>query len=178
MYIVLKLGVENSHLMQCPRTFPQPGTVLYIQCVSVDSTSFVIYPELEATEVRFPALKRYLCSFYFRIDNQTGRIQWNTLYKQVTRSDVLPDYTCKEDRLEWISPLYIFNPARLIYSSSIIVEKLRGFLSRPPGRAALCKTRGGLSRVIASILSFGCARKLHSTSGGGIIYFQCGQLSI
>ena len=48
---------------------------LCIQCVSVDSTSFVIYPELEATEVRFSALKRYLCSFYFRIDNETGRIQ-------------------------------------------------------------------------------------------------------
>ena len=47
----------------------------YIQCVSVDSTSFVIYPELEATEVRFSALKRYLCSFCFRIDNETGRIQ-------------------------------------------------------------------------------------------------------
>ena len=46
-----------------------------IQCVSVDSTSFVIYPELEATEVKFSALKRYLCSFYFRIDNETGRIQ-------------------------------------------------------------------------------------------------------
>ena len=46
-----------------------------IQCVSVDSASFVIYPELEATEVRFSALKRYLCSFYFRIDNETGRIQ-------------------------------------------------------------------------------------------------------
>ena len=52
-----------------------------IQCVSVDSTSFVIYPELEATGVRFTALKRYLCSFYFRIDNETGGIQWNTLYK-------------------------------------------------------------------------------------------------
>ena len=51
-----------------------------IQCVSMDSTSFVIYPELEATEVRFSALKRYLCSFYFRRDNETGRIQWNTLY--------------------------------------------------------------------------------------------------
>ena len=46
-----------------------------IQCVSLGSTSFVIYPELEATEVRFSALKRYLCSFYFRIDNETGRIQ-------------------------------------------------------------------------------------------------------
>ena len=35
----------------------------------MDSTSFVIYPELEATEleVRFSALKRYLCSFYFSI---------------------------------------------------------------------------------------------------------------
>ena len=49
--------------------------VTTIQCVSVDSTSFVIYPELEATEVRFSALKRYLCSFYFRIDNETGHIQ-------------------------------------------------------------------------------------------------------
>ena len=46
-----------------------------VQCVSVDSTSLVIYPELEATEVRFPALKRYLCNFYFGIDNETGRIQ-------------------------------------------------------------------------------------------------------
>ena len=46
----------------------------------MDSTSFVIYPELEATEVRFSALKRYLCSFYFRIDNETGGIHRNTLY--------------------------------------------------------------------------------------------------
>ena len=51
-----------------------------IQCVSLDSTSFVIYPELEATEVWFWALKRCLCGFYFRIDNETGGIQWNTLY--------------------------------------------------------------------------------------------------
>ena len=48
---------------------------LSIQCVSVDSASFVIYPYLEATEVRFSALKRYLCSFNFRIDNETGGIQ-------------------------------------------------------------------------------------------------------
>ena len=53
----------------------QDKTAIHIQCVSVDSTSFVIYPELEATEGRFSALKRYLCSFYFRIDNETGRIQ-------------------------------------------------------------------------------------------------------
>ena len=51
-----------------------------IQCVSVDSASFVIYPETKATEVSLSALKRYLCSFYFRIDNETGEIQRNTLY--------------------------------------------------------------------------------------------------
>ena len=45
------------------------GTSEGIQCVTLDSASFVIYPELEATEARFSALKRYLCSFYFRIDN-------------------------------------------------------------------------------------------------------------
>ena len=45
----------------------------------MDSTSFVIYPELEATEVRFSALKLYLCSFYFRIDNETGRIDTDTI---------------------------------------------------------------------------------------------------
>ena len=55
------------------KTFDSVG--IYIQCVSVDSTSFVIYPELEATEVAFSALIRYLCSFYFRIDNETGGIQ-------------------------------------------------------------------------------------------------------
>ena len=54
----------------------------------MDSTSFVIYPELEATEVRLLALKRYLCSFYFRIDNETGRIQWNTLYSSVGMSSL------------------------------------------------------------------------------------------
>ena len=53
---------------------------LDIQCVSVDSTSFVIYPELEATEVRFSALNRCFCSFYFRIDNETGGNHRNTLY--------------------------------------------------------------------------------------------------
>ena len=46
-----------------------------IQCVSVDSASLIIYPEIKATEVAFSALKRYLCSFFFRIDNETGRIQ-------------------------------------------------------------------------------------------------------
>ena len=51
-----------------------------IQCVSLDSTSFIIYPEIKATEVSFSALKRYLCSFYFRIDNETGGIHRNTLY--------------------------------------------------------------------------------------------------
>ena len=51
-----------------------------IQCVSVDSASLIIYPEIKATEVTFSALKRYLCSFYFRIDNETGGIHRNTLY--------------------------------------------------------------------------------------------------
>ena len=51
-----------------------------IQCVSVDSASLIIYPEIKATEVAFSALKRYLCSFYFRIDNETGGIHRNTLY--------------------------------------------------------------------------------------------------
>ena len=46
----------------------------------MDSASLIIYPEIKATEVAFSALKRYLCSFYFRIDNETGRIQRNTLY--------------------------------------------------------------------------------------------------
>ena len=46
-----------------------------IQCISVDSASFVIYPEIKATEVPFQSLKTYLFSFYFRIDNETGRIQ-------------------------------------------------------------------------------------------------------
>ena len=51
------------------------SSIVCVQCVSVNSASFVIYPELEATEVRFSAFKRYLCSFYFRIDNETGGIQ-------------------------------------------------------------------------------------------------------
>ena len=53
-----------------------------IQCVSVDSASLIIYPEIKATEVTFSALKRYLCSFYFRIDNETGGIDRDTLYSQ------------------------------------------------------------------------------------------------
>ena len=40
-----------------------------IQCVSLDSPSFVIYPDIKATEVKALKLKCYLCSFYFRIDN-------------------------------------------------------------------------------------------------------------
>ena len=52
-----------------------------IQCVSVDSASLIIYSEIKATEVPFRSWKCYLCSFYFRIDNETGGIQWNTLYK-------------------------------------------------------------------------------------------------
>ena len=31
-----------------------------------------IYPEIKAIEVRFSALKLYLCSFYIRIYNETG----------------------------------------------------------------------------------------------------------
>ena len=46
----------------------------------MDSASLIIYPEIKATEVTFSALKRYLCSFYFRIDNETGGIHRNTLY--------------------------------------------------------------------------------------------------
>ena len=53
---------------------------LHIQCVSVDSASFVIYPETKATEVNLSALKWYLCSFYFRIDNEAGWVHRNTLY--------------------------------------------------------------------------------------------------
>ena len=90
-----------------------------IQYVSVDSTSFVIYPELEATEVRFSALKRYLCSFYFRIDNETGRIQWNTLYIRIISFRVL---NC-------LHSLYIclYNGLALIFSfqkiSSLLLKK-------------------------------------------------------
>ena len=38
-----------------------------IQCVYLDSPSFVIYPEIKATEVKFSSSKRFLLSFYFRI---------------------------------------------------------------------------------------------------------------
>ena len=70
------------HIFFSPNNFSVKKIISFqgIQCVSVDSASLIIYPEIKATEVRFSALKRYLCSFYFRIDNETGRIQWNTLY--------------------------------------------------------------------------------------------------
>ena len=38
-----------------------------IQCVSVDSASLIIYPEIKATEVPFFSWNTYLCSFTFRI---------------------------------------------------------------------------------------------------------------
>ena len=38
-----------------------------IQCVSLDSASPIIYPEIKATEVPFQSWNPYLCSFYFRI---------------------------------------------------------------------------------------------------------------
>ena len=34
-----------------------------VQCVSLDSTSLIIYPEIKATEVPFQSWKSYLCSF-------------------------------------------------------------------------------------------------------------------
>ena len=37
--------------------------ILRIQCVSVDSASLIIYPEIKATEVAFQSWKPYLCSF-------------------------------------------------------------------------------------------------------------------
>ena len=52
-----------------------------VQYVSLDSPSFIMYPEIKDTEVKFSTLKQYLGSFYFRIDNETGGIQRNTLYK-------------------------------------------------------------------------------------------------
>ena len=57
----------------CVKGQEEESILRAIQCVSVDSASLIIYPEIKATEVTFSALKRYLCSFYFRIDNETGR---------------------------------------------------------------------------------------------------------
>ena len=62
-------------------SFPFGDFIVYcIQCVSLDSTRLIIYPEIKATEVTFSSLKWYLCSFYFRIDNETSGIHRNTLY--------------------------------------------------------------------------------------------------
>ena len=75
-----KVSRSSNANKQTPHVSNKLSSFQIIQCVSVDSTSFVIYPELEETEIRFSALKRCLSSFYFRIDNETGRIQRNTLY--------------------------------------------------------------------------------------------------
>ena len=69
-------GLDRKWIGRCSREL----ATSYIQCVSLDSASLIIYPEIKATEVTFSALKRYLCSFYFRIDNETGGIQGNTVY--------------------------------------------------------------------------------------------------
>ena len=65
--------------------FPDSALLLCIlQCVSLDLPNFVIllvYPEIKAAAVEFKAERKLsLCSFFFRIDNETGRIQRNTLY--------------------------------------------------------------------------------------------------
>ena len=58
------------------RIYPFVRNRSNIQCVYLDSPSIIsLYPEIKATDIRFSALKRYLSSFYFRIDNETGRIQ-------------------------------------------------------------------------------------------------------
>ena len=42
-----------------------------MQCVSLDSDSFVINPEIKATEVKVSALKNLIfCSYYFRRTKQ------------------------------------------------------------------------------------------------------------
>ena len=65
----------------------------------LDLFSFV-YPEIKATEARFSALKRYLCSFYFGIDNETCGIQRNTLCTTTTTTrlqiDLYLDRTVKK----------------------------------------------------------------------------------
>ena len=56
------------------------------QRVSLDSSSFVIYPKIKATEVTFLVLihlRTELSSFYFRIYNETGEIRRNTLQVQI-----------------------------------------------------------------------------------------------
>ena len=70
----------------------------------MDSPSLIIYPEIKATEVAFSALKQYLCSFYFRIDNETGKIHRNTLY---THTHVLQYHS---------NSLYRETPTELSYS--------------------------------------------------------------
>ena len=72
------LGLPCMHARLFMTGSKQPSNG--IQCVSVDSTSLIIYPEIKATEVAFSALKHYLSSFHFRIDNETGGIHRNTLY--------------------------------------------------------------------------------------------------
>ena len=41
----------------------------YIQCVSLDFPSFIIYPEIKARDVVCLGLERNLCSFYIRMDS-------------------------------------------------------------------------------------------------------------
>ena len=53
--------------------------IFYIQCVSLDSISFIIYPDIKATESTFSALMLYHFGFYFRITKQNQKIQRNTL---------------------------------------------------------------------------------------------------
>ena len=48
-------GGQNIYLV--------PSQAICIKCVSLDSNSLIIYPEIKATEVPFQSSKPYLCSF-------------------------------------------------------------------------------------------------------------------
>ena len=95
----------------------------HIQCVSVDSASLIIYPEIKATEVLFQSWKCYLRNFYFRIDNETGGIHRNTLYSRALQRK-LAQYTYTLQF--WGHSLETnYNWATKIYTSASIIAKLQ-----------------------------------------------------
>ena len=59
-----------------------------VQCVSLDSPTFVIYPEIKATEVIiFSLLKLSSAAIVSGQQNDTGGIQRNTLYTDLRPCD-------------------------------------------------------------------------------------------
>ena len=67
LYVIKANMFVSTRVFPCQTSFVREEYIVILQCVSLDFTSLIIYPEIKATEALFQSGNMYLCSFCFRI---------------------------------------------------------------------------------------------------------------